>query len=66
MKIRKRLYDSEAIHLGLALNEKGNGRHQARYYVTQEESDLIDKYRIMHRRESVSYTHLTLPTKRIV
>lgn len=53
MKIRKRLYDHEAIHLGLALNEKGVGRHQARYYVTQEESDLIDKYRIMQRREYV-------------
>lgn len=42
-KLRKRLYDNEAIFLGLKPLKHDPYRSNARYYVTQEESDLVDK-----------------------
>ena len=36
MKVRKRLYDAEALELGLTLNKKLPSERQSRYYLDEE------------------------------
>ena len=46
MKVRKRLYDSEALELGLSLNKQIKGEKQAKYTIDLEVYEDIIRKRI--------------------
>ena len=46
MKLRLRLYDHEAEYLNLKVKNSEEGRSQARYYLTQEQCDILTAYRL--------------------
>ena len=45
MKLRKRLTKEEAVFLGVVIKPNEKGRKNAKYYLEQEEWELIKKYR---------------------
>ena len=46
MKLRLRLYDHEAEYLNLKVKSSEEGRSQARYYLTQDQCDILTAYRL--------------------
>ena len=65
--LSEKLYASE-LTIGDCFDYLGGEGYYflADYYVTRVPCDTLHSYEIISRINSVSYTHLTLPTKRIV